>query len=58
MSPRTYVGLAKFPDPNTIALLSAPDSTIKSACMITSKITGQPFGYGFVEGTRRRSLGK
>ena len=29
--------------------LCAPYGTVTSACVIRSKITGQPFGYGFVE---------
>jgi RNA recognition motif-containing protein len=30
-------------------LLCAPHGSVKSACVIRSKITGLPFGYGFVE---------
>ena len=40
MSPRTYVGLARFHGPNTVALLFASHGTIKSVRVITRKITG------------------
>jgi len=32
-----------------LRLLCAPHGTVTSACVIRSKITGQPFGYRFVE---------
>ena len=50
MSLRIYVGgLASSATDTRLRELCAPYGTVKSACVITSKITGQPFGYGFVE---------
>jgi len=50
MSPRIYVGgLPSSATDTRLRLLCAPHGTVKSACVIRSKITGQPFGYGFVE---------
>ena len=50
MSPRIYVGgLPSSATDTRLRLLCAPHGTVKSACLIRSKITGQTFGYGFVE---------
>ena len=57
MSLMTYVGgLPSSATQTRLPLLCAPHGTIKSACVITSKISGQPFGDGF--SVRRRALGK
>ena len=50
MSPRIYVGgLTSSATDTRLRLLCAPHGTVTSACVIRSKITGRPFGYGFVE---------
>jgi RNA recognition motif-containing protein len=50
MSPRIYVGgLPCSPTDTRLRLLCAPHGTVTSACVIRSKISGQLFGYGFVE---------
>jgi RNA recognition motif-containing protein len=50
MSPRIYVGgLPSSATDTRLRLLCAPHGTVKSAGVIRSKITGQSFGYGFVE---------
>jgi RNA recognition motif-containing protein len=50
MSPRIYVGgLTSSATDTRLRLLCAPHGTVTSVCVIRSKITGQPFGYGFVE---------
>ena len=50
MSPRIYVGgLPSSATDTQWRLLCAPHGTVTSACVIRSTITGQPFGYGFVE---------
>ena len=50
MSPRIYAGgLTSSATDTRSGLLCAPHGTITSACVIKSKIIGQPFGYGCVE---------
>ena len=50
MNLRIYVGgLASSATDTRLRELCAPYGTVTSACVIRSKITGQPFGYGFVE---------
>ncbi len=50
MSPRIYVGGLPSPATDTrLRPLCAPHGTVTSAYVIRSKITGRPFGYGFVE---------
>jgi hypothetical protein len=56
MSLMTYVGsLPSSAIQIRLPLLCAPHGTIKSAYIITSKITSQPFGYG---SDPERRLGK
>jgi RNA recognition motif-containing protein len=50
MTPRIYLGgLPSSVTDTRLRLLCAPHGTVKSACLIRSKITGLSFGYGFVE---------
>jgi RNA recognition motif-containing protein len=50
MSPRIYVGgLTSSATDTRVRLLWGAHCTVMSTCMIRGKITGQPFGYGFVE---------
>ena len=50
MNPRIYVGgLATSITDMRLRELCTPYGTVTSACLVRSKITGQPFGYGFVE---------
>ena len=50
MSPRIYVGgLSSSATDSQLHLLCAPHGSVKSACVIRSKLTGLPFGWGFVE---------
>ncbi len=50
MSPRIYLGgLSRSATDLQLQLLCAPHGSVKSACVIRNKITGLPFGYGFVE---------
>ena len=58
MSPRIYVGgLLSSTTDMRLRELCAPYGTVKSACMIRNKITGQLFGYGFVEMGSREEAG-
>jgi RNA recognition motif-containing protein len=41
-----------------VRLLCAPHGTVTSACVIRSKISGQLFGYGFVEMGSAEEAGK
>lgn len=50
MSPRIHVGgLPSSTTDTRLRLLRAPHGRVTSACVIRSKITGQPFRYGCVE---------
>lgn len=50
MSPRIYVeSLRRSATDTWCRLLCAPQHRCTSICEIRSKISGQPFGYGFVE---------
>lgn len=47
MSPRIYVeGLTSSTTDTRMSLLCASYRSVTSACVIKSKIIGQPFGYG------------
>jgi len=59
MSPRIYVGgLSSSATETQLRLLCAPHGSVKSACVITSKLTGLPFGYGFVEMSSGKEAGE
>lgn len=59
MSPKIYVGgLPSSATDTRLRLLCAPHGTVTSACVIRSKITGQPFGYGFVEMSSAEEAGE
>lgn len=50
MNPRMYVGgLSSSTTDQQLGDLCAPYGTVKSARLITSKITSLPLGHGFVE---------
>lgn len=59
MSPRIYVGgLTSSATETRLRVLCVPHGTGTLACMIRSKTTGQPFGYGFVEMGSAKEAGK
>ena len=59
MNLRIYVGgLASSATDTRLRELCAPYGTVTSACVIRSKITGQPFGYGFVEMSSAEEAGE